>query len=341
MADGSPIEWLQKPGYKGATWNPTRGCARQGDGCLHCWAISMARRQDVPGGAYEGLTTIRNGRVDWLGIARPAPDMLALPLRWRSPRCVFVESMGDLFHPGIPFEYIAACFGVMAATPQHLHIILTKQPKRARAFFDWVTSTATDEGSGRFCTPAEACRGAALDRIPHRNPDGSWPDDYTRPLGGYDQRWPLPNVWLLVSAWDDASARKYVPEILECPAVVHGVSAEPLLGPMDLSEWMHDSTCNDVGHRSIRGCICSEPREVHLDWVIVGGESGARARPMHEEWALSLRQQCAAAKGVAFHFKQWGNHAPNASGELVKLRSKKEGGRILSGRTWDEFPECE
>lgn len=324
MADGSPIEWLQKPGFKPATWNPTRGCARQGAGCKNCWAISMARRQDVPGGAYEGLTTIRNGRVDWLGTSRPAPDMLDLPLRWKKPRCIFVESMGDLFHPGIPFEYIAACFGVMAATPQHVHIILTKQPKRARAFFDWFGAKYKSSARAWIESYAwEAARRAGA-------------NVGAQPRHG---RWPLPNVWLLVSAWDQPSFEKYAPDLIACPAAVRGLSAEPLLGPIAIGKYFGNRSTIQLGgvvvgelkNRSFEG---SQPG---IDWVIAGGESGSRARPMQEAWAHSLRDQCTEA-GVPFHFKQWGNHAPNGVGELVRLRSKKLGGRILSGRTWDEFP---
>lgn len=333
MADGSTIEWLQKPGFKGATWNPTRGCARQGAGCDHCWAIGQARRQDTPGGAYEGLTTIRNGRVDWLGTARPAPDMLDLPLHWKNPRCVFVESMGDLWHPGISFDYIAAVFGVMAATPQHFHIVLTKQARRMREWFGWIEQHPTSLG-GPTVNAARGVRWHAwhyIDDLRVHDPEQPWV-------------WPLPNVALLVSAWDQPSAEKYVPHLLATPAAVRGVSAEPLLGPLDLThldadraghrDWCQINSL--TGRQTDMGRPCPDV-PARIDWVIVGGESGNGARPMQADWARSLREQCREA-GVAFFFKQWGNYAPNEAGELVKLRSKKEGGRVLDGRTWDEFP---
>lgn len=313
MADGSTIEWLQKPGYKGATWNPTRGCSRQGAGCEHCWAIGQARRQDTPGGAYEGLTTIRNGRVDWLGTSRPAPEMLSLPLRWRDPRCVFVESMGDLWHPGIPFEYVAAVFGVMAACPQHDFIILTKQARRMRAWFSW-----TSEHYDGLHT---------IDRFFDENTRKLLATRWLA-LGLANGPWPLPNVSLLVSAWDQASANTYIPDLLACPAAIRGVSAEPLLGPIRFADVPGFNKSGSAGQDLLRNF-----------WVICGGESGNGSRPMQPEWATSLRDQCAAV-GVAFHFKQWGNWAPTAGG-LVRLRTKKAGGRLLDGREWNEFPKAQ
>jgi protein gp37 len=294
----------------------------------------MARRQDVPGGAYEGLTTIRNGRVDWLGSARPAPEMLGLPLRWRSPRCVFVESMGDLWHPGIPFEYIAAVFGVMAATRQHVHIILTKQPRRMHQFFEWLREQATARDMGDDL--AHVCQQEAWRVLQSLESQHLYP---LHKIKGTFLRypWPLQNVWLLVSAWDQPSAEKYVPHLLACPAVVRGISAEPLLGPMDIRRWFRPRLPGDPQEWQRAVQTPEGPRD-GIDWVIVGGESGPHARPMREAWAHGLRDQCNDA-GVAFHFKQWGNHAPNADGDLVRLRSKKKGGRVLSGRTWDEFPQ--
>jgi protein gp37 len=261
--------------------------------------------------------------------------MLALPLRWKKPRCVFVESMGDLWHPGIPFEYIAAVFGVMAATRQHVHIILTKQPRRMRQFFEWLGDQARARSMGDDI--AHVCQEEAWSLLQADGNEGLYP---LHKIKGTFLRypWPLQNVWLLVSAWDQPSAEKYIPDLLACPAVVRGVSAEPLLGPMNLRRWLPDQEHRFALSANIPAGLDIYDRQPFLKWVIAGGESGAKARPMREPWALALREQCTAA-GVAFHFKQWGNHAPNADGDLVRLRSKKEGGRILSGRTWDEFPQ--
>jgi protein gp37 len=280
--------------------------------------------------------------------------MLDRPLHWRDPRCVFVESMGDLWHPGIPFEFVAAVFGVMAACPQHRFIILTKQARRMREWFEWVGVHAQKINRNEDFVVQDAAEDVLYDQFPTQL------DTYRC------YPWPLSNVALLVSAWDQASADKYVPDLLSCPAAVRGVSAEPLLGQIDLRAHIgrHCSRCGDKLDPYQTRCDdeCASGATVHfvcggapsngLDWIIVGGESGAKARSMQPAWALSLRDQCVSA-GVPFFFKQWGNWAPTyddfysedldawIKGErLVHHRTKAVGGRELDGRTWDEFPKA-
>lgn len=135
------IEWTDE------TWNPTRGCSRvDDDGCKNCYAMRFAHRFSAPGQRYEGLTRIGKRGVDWAGRAKLIPEQLAKPLNWRKPRRIFVDSMSDLFHESLPFEHIAAVFGVMAACPQHTFQVLTKRPKRAAEFFGWLGSEAGLEG---------------------------------------------------------------------------------------------------------------------------------------------------------------------------------------------------
>ena len=170
--------------------------------------------------------------------------------------------------------------------------------------------------------------------------------------------WPLPNVWLGVSVEDQARADERLPILLDTPAAALFVSAEPLLGPVDLTKYMHDSDCAFASIGPIEPCTCSEPREVGLDWVVVGGESGPGARPMHPDWARSLRDQCAAAR-VPFFFKQHGewiwapesmNFAEAAAwaggrrfehhsngGTAVRI-GKKVAGRVLDSRLHDAMP---
>jgi protein gp37 len=158
------------------------------------------------------------------------------------------------------------------------------------------------------------------------------------------------NVWIGVSVEDQATADDRIPLLLQTPAAVRFVSCEPLLGPVDLSEWLFP----DETHPS-HGILTGDPQ---LDWVIVGGESGPHARPMHPDWARSLRDQCQAA-GVPFFFKQWGQWLPNVYGDAsipegvnfeakhhlfddglaVAKVGKKAAGRLLDGREWNEFPE--
>lgn len=124
MGDKSGIQWTD------ASWNPTRGCTRVSAGCMNCYAERQAHRMNHPGGAYEGLTKIVGGQPRWNGKVRLLPEMLELPLRWKRPRRVFVDSMSDLFHPDVPDDFIDRVFAVMACAPQHTFQILTKRPER-------------------------------------------------------------------------------------------------------------------------------------------------------------------------------------------------------------------
>lgn len=125
MGDKSKIQWTD------ATWNPTRGCTRVSPGCEHCYAERRAHMMNRPGGAYEGLTS---ERVRWNGKIRLVEENLDQPIRWQKPRRVFVDSMSDLFHESIPFEYTARVFDVMRRAPQHTFQILTKRPQRMYEF---------------------------------------------------------------------------------------------------------------------------------------------------------------------------------------------------------------
>src|SRR5690606_22560010 len=125
------IEWTQ------GTWNPVSGCTRVSPGCDNCYAMRQAHRFSGNCQPYEGLTTIRRGKVDWTGSVRFVPEMLEVPLQ-RKPTTWFVNSMSDLFHESLTNEQIASAFGGMAATPQHTYQILTKRPKRMREWFGWL-----------------------------------------------------------------------------------------------------------------------------------------------------------------------------------------------------------
>jgi len=299
------IEWTDE------TWNPVTGCTRISEGCERCYIertppLRMAhRRFDSP---QIGATT---------GV-RLHPERLRRPLEWRKPRRIFVCSMADLFHEDVPDNYIGSVFDTMASAPQHTFQVLTKRPARARTLLQrWQTNAESD-------THFQAS---------WRRHDMLWCDA---------SLWPLPNVWLGVSAEDQRWADIRIPVLLDTPAAVRFVSAEPLLGPIDLTR---------------RGLLAPDEFERRLDWVIVGGESGRGARPMHPEWARSLRDQCTAA-GVPFLFKQWGEyitteqmteatymtwdieHGSAQYHPSVQWRvGKKRAGRELDGRTWDEFPE--
>ena len=265
----------------------------------------------------------------WTREVRFVPHMLDQPLRWTRPRRIFVNSMSDLFHENVPDEWIARVFDVMARAPQHTFQVLTKRPDRMRRVL-----------------PSFAPSHTARDR----------------------SGWPLPNVWLGVSAENQATADGRIPLLLETPAAVRFVSAEPLLGPIDLNE--RELLCRTWR----RGLTIGR----YLDWVIIGGESGPGARPMHPGWARALRDQCVHV-GVPFFFKQWGEWKPVApvyactqqdsaaiaaadesrcvfiAGDgrvwpenqppggswIVERTGKKTAGRTIDGREWDQFPDSD
>ena len=240
MAQASPIEWTE------ATWNPVTGCTKVSPGCAHCYAETFAERfRGVPGHPYEKGFDLQL-----------RPERLEQPLSWRKPRVIFVNSMSDLFHEGIPEEYIRSVFDVMERASWHTFQILTKRSERLA------------ELAGRL----------------------TWPD----------------NVWMGVSVENQRWTSR-IDHLRTTPAAIHFLSCEPLLGPLEL-----DLT--------------------KIDWVIVGGESGHRARRMQPEWARSIRAQCEEQR-VAFFFKQWGAH--NEEGLRV---GKGKAGRVLDGGTWDGMP---
>lgn len=319
MSDRSTIEWTD------ATWNPIGGCTRVDEGCKNCYAEIMAARFSGPGQWGEGLAQIvtGNGKSDhrWTGKLRLNEAVLDKPLRWRKPRRIFVNSTSDLFHESLPDEWIDQVFAVMALAPQHTFQVLTKRPERAREYF-----RQTAGWRARIAGLLNA-----LKQSPQWNGNvyQGWQNLHGRPDG-------LPNVWLGTSISDQASADKRIPELLACPAAVRFISAEPLLGPVDLTRW--SGIDGDGGSMGFG-----------LDLVIVGGESGPGARPMNPQWARDLRDQCVAA-GVAFHFKQngeWvsvsevagpGDHYRFPDGRTVRRTGKKLAGRTLDGRTWDQMP---
>lgn len=338
------IEWADE------TWNPTVGCTRVSRGCDHCYAVRHTRRLAGQLPLYRGL--VNPGKGHFNGTVRTVPERLEQPLRWRKPRRVFVDSMSDLFHPDVPDGFIAHVFAVMAASPQHTYQILTKRSGRMAEVLGSETfwAVAWEHGMERWWD-MEAL--AYMDRL--------------------GPRFPLPGVWLGTSVEDQDAANERIPHLLRTPAAVRFLSCEPLLGPLRLSQylqldeengasdfrefhgWGYDSYSGGFTGPNTHGDPTYAP-EPGLHWVIVGGESGPRARPMHPDWARSLRDQCEHA-GVPFFFKQWGAWVPpdhfedhpeqvreiQKTHEWQKGRSyrvgKKAGGRELDGRIWDEFPE--
>ncbi len=250
----SAIEWTD------STWNPVAGCSIMSAGCTNCYAMQMARRLEAMGiEKYKGLTRKSGSRTVWKGIVHEDHSSLDIPVRWKKPRKVFVNSMSDLFHPSISSEFISKVWSVMERTPRHSYQILTKRPDRM----------------------AELSASAQLNK--------------------------LPNVWLGTSVEDEHVVHR-IDELRKVPTAIRFISFEPLIG--------------SVGSIDLTG----------IDWAIVGGESGPRARPIREAWIDEIHSACRHYK-TAFFFKQWG-----AWGKDNKRRSKKQNGRTYRGQTWDEMP---
>lgn len=315
MSDNTKIEWSD------ATWNPVTGCTEVSPGCDHCYAKTFAERwRGTPGHHFENGfdVTLR-------------PERLDQPLRWKKPRRIFVNSMSDVFHEAVPNEFIARVFAIMAVTPHHTYQVLTKRHGRMRSLL------SNDEFR-------------LLTKEKHHEMQLSGAVSYS-PL--VINIWPLPNVWLGVSVEDQKRADIRIIPLLQTPAAVRFLSCEPLLGPIDL-DWVDGVSTLSPDWTGSPGAGTGAPHPL-IDWVIVGGESGPGARPMHRDWARSLRDQCTRA-GVPFLFKQWGEWAPHdvarptysqlilhgaqfdGTNNAMSRVGKKAAGRVLDGRTWDEFP---
>ena len=244
MAKKTLISWAD------ASWPVTVGCTKVSAGCPYCYAMRDARRMEnnpnpKVSGVYNGLVERQaNGLLNWTGMVRELPERLDWPAKWQEHRDIFVCSQSDLFHEGISGEFIGRVFSTMWNNPQHTYYVLTKRPERI------------------------------LQLLAEKPPKGLADLNATN----------FPHVIIGVSAEDQDAAETRLPLLTQLPLPAHQifVSAEPLIGPLNLSKWMH-----------------------RIGWVIAGGESGKHARPMHPDWPRSLRDQCQEA-GIAYHFKQWG-----------------------------------
>ena len=236
MPANSKIEWTD------GTWNPVTGCTKISPGCAHCYAETITLRFKRGGPFLPGKSTIKLH-----------PDRLRLPISWRAPRRIFVNSMSDLFHDEVPLSFIQDVFNVMREADRHTFQILTKRHERLQDVAD------------------------SLD----------WPD----------------NVWLGVSVENQYWAEKRIPVLNKVPAAIRFLSVEPLLKQTNL-----------------------QPFLAEINWVIVGGESGHRSRPIDPDWVRLIRDECVTAN-VPFFFKQWGGRTPSANG------------RVIDGEVWNQFPE--
>ena len=347
MSDGTKIEWTD------ATWNVVNGCSVVSPGCKRCYAMKQAHRFPV----RQGLTQRSAGGMVWIGEVRFNEAVLFHPLRWRRPRRIFVCAHGDLFHEKVPDEWIDRVFAVMALSPQHAFQVLTKRPKRMR---DYCNDQATPERVYDLVCDMALTGHANVILIAPGIDEMEAPKGTRVRLGV----WPPPNVWLGVSVEDQQRADERIPVLLDTPAAVRWLSMEPLLGPVDLRRIREGGRA--VGYLdALTGCFSDPDAGQHeedegawvnvlggatIDWIVLGGESGPGARPMHPDWARSIRDQCAAV-GVPFLFKQWGEwvgaplapldfRGPSAflDGGFMARVGKRAAGRLLDGVQHDGYP---
>jgi protein gp37 len=317
MGATTGIEWTD------STWNPIAGCRRVSPGCQNCYAERFSWRFAGEGLPWEGLVRETNQGPRWTGKVVLRPASLAWPLK-NTPRSCFVASLSDVFQDELDPEISQALWGVMAALPQWTFQALTKRPARARDVLSRTTRAAALAAAARLLEgPRDRAR---LQRADHAAASKSWPPA---------------NVWLGTSVEDQERADQRLPDLVSAPAALRFVSVEPLLGPVSLSRWL-------APRRDVTAAL-GAPHGVR--WVIVGGESGPGARPMHPEWARAVRDQCRQV-GTAFFFKQWGAWSPSGfevpGSRLVECRHHGSAlmapwnpelvGRLLDGVLWSEKP---
>lgn len=319
FARAASIEWTERSvnpiRARGPNGKSGHYCVKCSPGCKNCYSSDFQPRL--------GLPVFQEQAKDPPELYLD-PKTLAEVLKRKAPTTWFWCSMTDLFGEWVPDEWIAACFGVMAATPHHTHQVLTKRPERAAKWFEWYAERTKDAApAGLAVVYASQWLGRSFTEF---MPDlvAQWPC------------WPLPNVWLGTSVENQRYADERIPHLLRCPAAVRFLSCEPLLGPLDLGRWIaprtfcgcgaeHDGDidhpCNECGDPA-NGLITTWGEEAALaerngrtdgetqggapiGWCIVGGESGRGARDFELAWARSLRDQCEAT-GTAFFCKQLG-----------------------------------
>jgi protein gp37 len=318
MTKEHKISWLNMPGYQPETWNPIVGCSKVSPGCDNCYAERMANRLTY---ALGGIGTGKNqdawiGYSDvisegkWTGKTAFISSAINKPFQCKTPRMIFVCSMGDIFHKTVTTECFRRVLDVILKCRQHIFVILTKRPENILPLMQRV---------------------------------------------GWGLPFP-PNIWLGVTAENQEQANQRIPLLLQIPAAKRFVSIEPMLGPIELTEIRPD-ICKTITQNVLWGIAINENRSLRdglpvLDWVICGGESGSKARPMHPDWVRSVRDQCRNA-GTPFFFKQWGewiSEYPQGKnlGNMSQTYQydktfykigRKTAGDLLDGEQYHEWPE--
>lgn len=286
----SKIEWTDK------TLNPLVGCTKQSEGCKNCYAIIQANiRKSNPNPKmqekFAGTVKTENGKVNWTGKINFDLDTLIKPLFWRKPVRIFFNSLSDLFHPNVEEHWIDLSFAMMTLARKHTFQILTKNPERMQQYLSQDLRTLVDKWS-------DASYEFGLTR------KGDDEDADAVPCDVFNiayNNFPLQNVHLGVSVENQKAADDRIYELLNTPAALRFLSCEPLLEEIKLTR------VSDILYwaNSLERAVLGKHSRGQIDWVIVGGESGPRARVCHIEWIRSIVRECQAA-GVPVFVKQLG-----------------------------------
>jgi protein gp37 len=316
---------------------PGTFCTRISPGCTNCYASVINKRF---GNGLE-YTVSNLEKVEFYIDEK----ILAEPLKRKKPATIFVGDMFDLFHEAIPIELLDYVWSAMAVCKNHTFQVLTKRADRMHEYLRQIQDDEKDmhRWQALACEITDSpCAAGLIEDLP----------------------WPLPNVWLGVSVESQKYADERIPLLLQTPAAVRFLSVEPMLEAVDLdsesADHVHALGCGESDHHVLQMCR-------GVDWVICGGESGPGARPMHPDWARSLRDQCIDAN-VAFFFKQWGEWMPHAEppdpngsyhggiflqpnrhignqgdwwsgrAQAMDRVGKNKAGHLLDGKEWLQFP---
>ena len=311
MSQKTGIAWTD------STWNPVVGCQKISEGCRNCYAKDL---HDLRHKAFQDGKKLPMQYAEPFGTIQMMYERLEMPLRWKKPRRIFVNSVSDLFHQDVEFNFIDDVFEIMRKAHWHTFQVLTKRPERAVEWFR------------------------------------AYQEKYS---GWKDEPWPR-NVWMGVSVENQEMADRRIPHLFKLPAWVRFLSCEPLLGPVNLGKVhdknnhvyfdVLDGMRFDYGSD---GFGVAAPMAERIHWVIVGGESGRAARPMYADWARGLRDQCQQNR-VPYFFKQWGEWVhtsqPQVDGKLGKALHRwgddtfslrvgtQTSGHLLDGVEWRQMP---
>ncbi len=285
------------------SWNANVGCTKCSPGCTNCYAESLHTQRYTA--KQEGKKVSGKCYEKPFSQIQLLEERLEIPLRRKKPTVYFVNSMSDLFHRDVPFVFIEKVMAIIESCPQHTFLVLTKRPHIMTEYFN-----------------------------------------------GLGKRFELsncPNLWLGVTVCNQEEADKNIPLLLQTPAAHRFLSIDPMLEEIDFTEFgeenwkcdgcglfyhhFQDATCNHCGYAER-----TKAYQLPIDQVILGGETGKNARPMHPDWAKSIRDQCKEA-GVSFMFKQWGEWI---NSDCTEIKGSQKNAKIIfpSGETylWQDKP---